>query len=163
MKRLSIALLLVCVGAWFGCGRSNSTTYKSKDGEVTIEQKGDKQTFEVTTKEGKFKMATGGKGGVALPDDFPKDVPLSPGATVKMSMTSGQGLMVHLESATSAADVGKFYNEQLKGNGWNIEQTMNMGEVSTLSAKKDQRQCTVTCTKDGPKTLIQIFVMPEKS
>jgi outer membrane lipopolysaccharide assembly protein LptE/RlpB len=98
-----------------------------------------------------------------LPEGFPKDVPLCPGATVKMSVTSGQGLMVHLESAASAADVAKFYNEQLEGNGWKIEQTMNMGEVRTLSAKKDQRQCTVTCTKDGQKTLVQIYVVPEKS
>lgn len=161
-KKLFIALLTACVGLWLGCGRSGSKTYETKDSKVTVEQKGDKQAFEVTTKEGTLKMATG-KGGVALPDNFPKDVPLRPGATVKMSMTSGKGLMVHLESAGNVADTAKFYTEQLKGNGWEIEQTMNMGEISSLSAKKDQRQCTVSCSKDGEKTFIQIYVTPEKS
>jgi hypothetical protein len=160
-KHFTIALL-VCVALMFGCGRSDSKTYKSKDGKVTVNQKGDKQTYEVTTKDGNFKMATG-ESGVALPDDFPKDVPVYPGATVKASYAAGKVLMVHLQTKDSIADSGKFYQEQLKNNGWEIGTTLNQADTSMVTAKKAGRQCNAVCAKEGAGTLIQLQVMAEGS
>jgi hypothetical protein len=65
-------------------------------------------TYEVRTKEGQMKV-TAGESGVALPDTFPKDVPVYKGATVQVSMTQGKMLVVHFKAPVSVPDGLKFY------------------------------------------------------
>lgn len=142
-----------------GCGRSEKK-YKTPGGEVTVSQKGDQVSYEGSTKEGKFKMAVGDKG-VALPEGFPKDVPLLKDATVKVAMTQGMQTIVHLHGAVGVGDAAKFYEDQLKMNGWTVENTMNMGDSSMVIAKKGARQCNVVAAKEGDGTLVQLAVSQE--
>jgi hypothetical protein len=158
MTKNVAVILAVLTGLTVGCGRSS--TQQTKDGEVKIERKGSQGAYEVTTKEGTVKVTTGDKG-VALPDDFPKDVPVYKGATVKLTSTQGKATVVHLGVPVSVAESAKFYQDQLKQQGWEIEATMNMGEATMISAKKGTRKCTVNSAKTDKETMVQIVVVTE--
>ncbi len=161
MKKQVVVALMALVAFGFGCGKSEKT-YKTTEGELKVEEKSGQVTVETTTKEGKVKIA-GGDSGVALPDNFPKDVPIIHGATVRMAVTQGAQMFVNLRAPGSTADAAKFYQESLKGQGWEIETAMNMGDTSMLSAKKEKRQCTVVAAKDSDGTMVQLTVSPEGS
>lgn len=159
MQKRSVIALAILAGLAAGCGKSEKT-YKTGEGQVTVKENGDQIAYEGTTKEGKFKMSVGEKG-VALPDDFPKDVPIMKGATVKAAMTQGPQTIVHLHVANSIADAAKFYQDELKLNGWTIENSMNMGDTSMVTAKKGNRQCNAVATKEGEGALVQLAVVQE--
>ena len=159
MKKRTIVALAILAGLAAGCGKSEKT-YKTGEGEVTVKENGDQIAYEGTTKEGKFKMSVGEKG-VALPDDFPKDIPIMKGTTVKTAMTQGPQTIVHLYAAKSIADAAKFYQDELKVNGWTIENSLNMGDTSMVAAKKGNRQCNVVATKEGDGVLVQLVVVKE--
>ena len=161
MQKTVVLTLTLLVALTGGCGKGEKT-YKTSDGEVKVKQKSGEATYEGTTKEGKFKVALGEKG-VALPDGFPKDVPIAKGATVKMAMAQGKQTMVHLSVPGSIADAAAYYKDELKNQGWEIETTMNMGEGSMLTAKKEKRQCVVVVAKEGDGTLVQLTVSSEGS
>ena len=155
MKKIlpaTLPMLLVCT---FGCGKSN--TYETADGKVKVETTGDTAKYQVTTKEGTATM-TASQSGVAIPDTFPKDVPVPAGAVAKLSMSQGKAELLHLHVAGNVADVAKDYTDKLKAAGWEIATTMNMGEGTMLQAKKDSRQCAVMVLKDDAGSLIQLTV-----
>jgi hypothetical protein len=155
----NIFALAVVLSLCYGCSRS--TTIDSDEGKVTVTEKGDQAAVEIETKEGKAKIAAS-EGGVALPDNFPKDVPIYSGATVKATYTAGEAMVVVLKTGATIADATKFYQDELKSNGWTIQATMNLGEGSMLQATKGERQCTITTGKDEDQTAISISVSPEK-
>jgi hypothetical protein len=155
-KSLSALLAVLLV---LGCGCGRKETYRTKEGEVKIDQKAGQTTLEANTKDGKVKLSAG-ESGVALPEGFPKDVPIYKGATVQMAMAQGKQMVVHLQVAASPAEGVKYYQDGLKGNGWEIEATMNMGEMAMVHAKKAQRKCMVTVHKQEKGTLVQIAVEP---
>ena len=156
-KKLTITLALLAAVA-FGCGKSS--TYKTGDGEVTVDKKGGQVTYEGKSKEGSIKISAN-ESGVALPDDFPKDVPIYKNAVVKVASTQGKAMMVSMVSPASVADILKYYQEQLKDQGWEIQSTMNIGEGSMISAKKANRQCSAMVLKQDKDTMIQLTVMQE--
>src|SRR5436190_15266091 len=153
MKLTFVLALLAAVA--FGCGKKS--TYSTKDGEVTVDKKGGQMTFESKTKDGSAKI-TMNDSGVALPDKFPKDVPIYKGAVPKVASTQGKAMMVHMNVPASVADVLKYYQDQLKDQGWEIQSTMNMGEGSMISSKKADRQCTALVMKQDKETVVQITV-----
>lgn len=161
MQKQIVVMLTVLVALAVGCGKGEKT-YKTSEGDVTIKQKSGEATYEGTTKEGKFKVAVSDKG-VALPDNFPKDVPVLKGATVKVAMAQGKQMMVHLLVPGSISDVAKSYQDGLKAQGWEIDATMNMGESSMVTAKKGNRQCAVVAGKDSNGTMVQLTVSGEDS
>jgi hypothetical protein len=158
MKKILSVIMPVVVALAFGC--SKSETHQSLDGKVKVEQTGDASKVEVTTKEGKATVTASDKG-VAIPDTFPKDVPIPKGAVPKLTMSQGKAEMLHLHVAGTVGDVVKAYQESLKGEGWEIESTMNMGEASMLQAKKAGRSCSAMVMKDDPGSLIQLTVTQE--
>lgn len=98
---------------------------------------------------------------VAIPDTFPKDVPIPKGAVAKLTMSQGKAEILHLHVAGSIADVAKAYQDTLKAEGWEIESTMNMGEASMVHAKKGKQQCSAMVVKDDAVTMIQLTVSQE--
>ena len=158
MNKILSVILPAFLALSFGC--SKSETHQSPDGNIKVEQKGDTSKVEVTTKEGKTFVTASDKG-VAIPDTFPKDVPIPKGAVPKLTMSQGKAEMLHLHVPGTVADVLKAYQEMLKGEGWEIETTMNMGEGSMLQAKKPGRQCAAMVMKDDAGTLIQLTVTQE--
>ena len=146
--------LALALAFTFGCGRK--ATYKTRDGEVTVDRDGKQATIEATTKDGKVKFSAGQS--VALPADFPKDVPIYQGATVRMAGSQGKGMIAMLVVSASSADAAKYYQDELKNQGWEIENTVNTADVAVLSAKKEQRRCTVSITKDKEGTMVNVVV-----
>ena len=156
-----LAIILVALAAiTFGCGKSS--TYKTKDGEVTVDKSAGKVTFEGTSKDGKVTISTS-KNGVALPDNFPKDVPIYKGAVVQVASTQGKTMMVHFTVDAAAGDALKYYQDELKSQGWQIDSTMNMGEGSMLIAKKGDRQCSALVMKQDRGAMVQLSVTQQGS
>lgn len=160
-KPVAIALTVLVAFA-FGCGKSEKTT-TIPEGEVKVERKSGEVTLEASGKGGERVAVAAGDKGIALPADFPKDVPIIEGATVKVAMTQGRKMVVHLHAALPVADAAKFYDDELKGRGWAIESTMNTGDVSMVSARKGKRLCSVTVAREGDGTLVQLALSQQRS
>jgi hypothetical protein len=99
----------------------------------------------------------------ALPDDFPRDVPVLKNATVKVAMAQGGRMVVHLYTSTSVSDAAKFYNSEFKRGGWNVENTSTTSELYSATAKKGPMLCGVTISKEGKLTLVRLAVSPAGS
>jgi hypothetical protein len=58
----------------------------------------------------------------SLPADFPKDVPIYPGATVKHAVTpdSGSGMVVIWETPDKVPAVQEYLNRELQAQGWKV-------------------------------------------
>ena len=162
MKKISLIALCVFALLALGCGKEQ--TISTQSGDVKVTKKGDSITFETKEKGEKVNVAVaGGDKGVALPEKFPSDVPVMPGAIVKVAMTTGDGMSVQFSVKASQADAVKFYEENLKAKGWAIEATMNMGASSMLSAKKGKRECVLNVVTEGGGSIVQVMVPSEKS
>jgi hypothetical protein len=145
-----------------GCGKKEQNV-AVPGGNVTVKQQAGGTTMEMTSDKGdKVKISASDKG-VALPANFPADVPIMPGATVKMAMTSGDALSVTFSVAASQADALKYYEDNLKAKGWEIAATMNMGDTAMLSAKKGKRECIMNVGKDAGGSMVQLVAPLEKS
>jgi hypothetical protein len=153
------AIALALLG---GCGKKEQSI-ATPDGKVTVTQQGGGTTVEMRSDKGDKMKVTASDKGVALPANFPADVPIMPGATVKMAMTSGEALSVTFSVAASQADALKYYEDNLKAKGWEIAATMNMGESAMLSAKKGKRECVMNVGKDGGGSMVQLVAPLEKS
>ncbi len=160
MQNLVVIALSLLVILLSGCGKSEKT-YTTPGGEVKVQQKGGEVTYQATGKDGEKMTVSASDKGIALPADFPKDVPILKGATVRVSMTQGKQQIVHLYVSGSVAEAAKFYNDELKSQDWAIESTMNAGDVSMVNAKKGNRQCNVTAAKESNGTLVQLAISQE--
>ena len=105
----------------------------------------------------------GGEKLSTLPADFPKDVPILRNATVKVAMSQGDRMLVHLYTTTSVSEAAKFYDAELKSQGWQIESTSKAAEMSSVSARKGNTRCGVTIAKEGKGTLVRLAVSPVHS
>ncbi|HEX5220216.1 MAG TPA: hypothetical protein VFZ59_11665, partial [Verrucomicrobiae bacterium] len=85
---------------------------------------------------------------VAIPDTFPKDVPILKGAVPKMTMSQGKSEILHMELPQNVAEVNKEYQEKLKAEGWTIESSMNSGDGSMIQAKKGDKFCMLIIGKN---------------
>jgi len=144
VKRLALAVLLLSVAMAFGCDKTGRTS-RTAGGEVNPA------------------AASKGVRIADLPADFPKDVPVLKGATVKVAMSQGKRMVVHLYTSSSVADATRFYNDALRASGWQIESNSSASDMSTLSAKKGRSLCGVTVTKEGGGTLVRLSISPEGS
>ena len=156
-KNIVVGMGVILTVASGACSRSR--TYTSRDGSVTVEQKGkDAGSMTFTGKNGETVAITmnGGK----VPDDYPKDVPLYEGTKVIMSNTASEKHAKHLvlESTDPADKIAEYYKKGLESNGWKIEGTMNMGEMNMFTASKENRQLVVQIANSADKrTITQIL------
>lgn len=77
---------------------------------------------------------------------LPKDIPAYPGATELFSMAG----MIGFKSTDKVATVGKFYEDNLPGQGWNKEDSSMVGDMAMQTWKKEQRT-------------LQIMISPEEA
>ncbi len=101
----------------------------------------------------------------SLPKDFPNDVPVYPGASIQGSIgttsgSEGNGNYVGLESTDAFAVVVAWYQKEVAEKGWSIVSNLNVDNVVSLSASKDNRTLVVSITKDADsgKVGIGLFV-----
>ena len=141
MKSRAVIALIAFVAVSFGCGKVE-TTHGTAPRNTAIPP---------AEKSG------------ALPDDFPADVPVLKNATVKVAMSQGGRMVVHLSTSTSVSDAAKFYNSEFKRGGWNVENTSTTGDLYSATAKKGATLCGVTISKEGKLTLVRLAVSPAGS
>lgn len=109
--------------------------------KVDVDRDGDKVT--IKTDEGQMQISAGE--GIALPDDFPKDVYLPPGYTVKSAMQLPQAMMVQVVAPGPINELFAQADKAMLAQGW--EQTMSMQQAANtrvLAYKKPDRQATVS-------------------
>ena len=145
--------LVVCSFASMSC--SKSATFSTKDGTVTVEQKGgDPTSMTITAKDGKGMTMNMGEGKV--PDDYPKDLPVYTGAKVVLtqSVSDKNARSLMLESSDPTDKISEFYKKGLESNGWKIENTMTSGDMTMFTAIKDNRQAVLQIMNGGDKRTI---------
>jgi hypothetical protein len=182
-----IGLLIVALGLPFaGCGKAKESvaqkavekameTAASKDG-TKVEL--DKNKMTVTTKDGGSTTLTASEKGDALtmktadgtvtmtsgdnakvPDDFPKDIPLYPGAKPNSASSSSKDKAFTLQFTTKdpVDKVGEHFKKEIIAQGWTEGMVMSTpGEQATmmLNYTKGDRSLMVTVAKDADNTSI---------
>jgi hypothetical protein len=160
MSRICIALLLAGVLTAGGCGSSD--TYTGPNGEkVTVSKDGKSIDVKTAGKgNGKIDISGGGQG-VALPDDFPKDAPVYPGATPISSIKSDDGMVVTLQTADAFDAVVDYYAKELEKKDWKTNSTLKLPTGTTYVNTKEKRNLSVSIT-GGDKTMIMLIIGAEK-
>jgi len=126
--------------------------------QVNVTGSGENITWNMSGSDGTMTMKTGAA--AKIPDDFPKEVPLYPGMTVEMLMTTPDaGLSVNALSSDPLDAVADFYREQCKSKGWTEQMNMTQsGEEAMvlLVFGRDERILSVTVTKEAEHTRIML-------
>lgn len=100
-----------------------------------------------------------------IPDSFPKDFPVYPGAKITGSLSGGQasqgnGYWLTLTTKDSVSAVTEFYKSELKDKGWEIQSTLNVGGATTYTVAKEKTSGSVSVSKsesqESGETLIVI-------
>ena len=156
-------VLLLAAAAVVGCSEDKPTTGGNsppttttggvdiKIGNLELKTNQDQGT---NIKVGNVEIQAGG--GMKLPDDFPKDLPIYAGAVIKTHVLSKQGDhttgMLHMEVPATVEKVSEFYRAELKSQGWTEAQHIvseSKGKTATIiGAKKGNRTLSVTVTVD---------------
>ena len=153
-----IAAVLVCVAC--GCGKP-STTFRGPDGApVTVDQGGDKVEIKGREADGSVPSSSGG--GVKVPEDFPKDIPVYSGATLIIHQSVKNGRYLQLKTSDAADKVTAFYKEKLKAEGWkqvseSSSESPRSG-ITTLMNTKDNRTLSVVISQDDEGTSLTLSV-----
>ena len=156
MKTNLVAILAILLMATAGCKKSE--TIETADGKAKVNESGGTTQIEMENKDGKATLVTS-ETKVAIPDTFPKDVPILKGAVPKMTMSQGKSEILHMELPQSVAEVDKEYQEKLKAEGWTIESSMNTGDGSMIQAKKGEKFCVLIIGKnEGGGSGVQLTV-----
>ncbi len=164
-----ISLASAFVGKFFAskiAGGLLGKVIESKTGVKTnikdLEQ--GKMTF-TDTKTG----ATVDVGGNKVPDDFPKDFPLYPGAKVTSSLSGGQGskgngFWLTLTTADSLGKVTDFYKTAFATSGWTVESSYTASGTTTQTVKKGTMSGSVSIVReDGADETQIVIVLGEES
>lgn len=105
-----------------------------KDGQVKVSDGGKKITY--SGKEGEFSFGTEGN----LPEGFPTDFPLYPGAKIGSSWNANaennKGYSLILETSDKPVEVDKYYKEELVKKGWKITSQFTDQTSSTYTFEK---------------------------
>ncbi len=151
-----IVVVLVVAGAasrYIGKSAAEKAIGTATGGNASVDANGD-----VTVKTDQGTWSSSDK----LPADFPTDVPVYSGATIKASVAGvqepGGGHFVGLETADSTEKVITWYTAQVAANGWKISADATYGDSTIISSTKDTRDLAVTVSTDSGKTIIGLVV-----
>jgi hypothetical protein len=158
-----VALLVIggiqrAVSRRAGSDLANRIIEQTTGGKVNVDSNGG--TVTVKTEQGT--VTTSDK----LPDGFPTDVPLYPGAKVTGSVAGVQdqknGAYVGMESADAFAKVRDYYKTELVAKGWKIDLSSEQGgTMAIFGASKGTVKLTLTISQESEKTVIAIGVGTE--
>lgn len=88
------------------------------------------------TDEGEFSFEEGGK----LPDGYPSDLPIYPGAKLTSSWSTSdddsKGMSLIWGTNDSIGQVADYYKKELEAKGWKITSSFSQAETSTYSFEK---------------------------
>ena len=162
MKYSMIALAMVCL-MLTGCGRKVAEKMiearMAKEGvKAKVDLSGEQVTIQ--TKDGTSTFS-GGKN-AKVPDTFPKDVYVYPGATVVASVSVPNGCNLVLETKDDLEKVLGAFKDKMTGADWKEEMNMNQNGTSMCAYKKDKRSASIVIASADKKTTITITVAENK-
>jgi hypothetical protein len=172
--RLSSLAAPACLAALLclapGCGGSEEAAteaYLEKSieaqggGEVDVEMGEDGTAYKIKseTEEGTVEFSAGGD--VAIPEGFPKDVPLHEAFKASFANATAEQEQFSLQGIVPAPldEMTKFYTGQAAEQGWKQEQEMTTnGEMSTFIYTKEGRTLSVVLVKEDANTNLTLSV-----
>jgi hypothetical protein len=150
--------MVVCVAC--GCGKPSTTTKEMDAPRFTVDQGGDKVEIKRRGADGSVPKSSGG--GVKVPEDFPKDIPVYPGATAIVHQSVKNGRYLQLKMSDAADKVTTFYQEKLKAEGWKqVSESRSESPRSgstLLMNSKDKRTLSVVVSHDDKETTLTLSV-----
>jgi len=151
MTKISAGVVLMCGAMLLGCGKGIAELHEGAASNSAPAQAPKTLNPTVTAE-------TGG-----LPANFPKDVPIYPGAKVVAGATSGADAGVTFETSDPPEKVMNLYKEELPRNGWKEIKPVSVAGLYTVGATKDGRTLGITITALGSsKTNITVGVSDDK-
>lgn len=126
--------------------------------KADVDVSGDKVT--IKSEEGKAEFS-GGKG-ATVPADFPKDVYVYEGATVKAALTVPGGCNLILETGDGADKVLSAIKGKMAANGWKEAMNLNQDGHSMVQYRKGHRSAMVNIDGSGKTTTITLTTTEEK-
>ena len=120
---------------------------------------GDKNKVTLKSDEGEFSFQEGGK----LPDGFPSDFPVYPGAKITSSWTSSgddsKGISVVLETSDAPTKVADYYKTNIESKGWKTTASFSSEGTTTYSFEKGTTNGFVGIAKgEEGKTNISVTI-----
>ncbi len=149
-KVLKFTALFLCLALVFvtGCQKSEKKAAEKamekaieKDTGKPAKVNIDKDKVVVERKGGKAEFAK--EGSLNLPDNFPKDVYIYPGAKVVMSFSDKSGITVTLATDDNVSDVAAKYDKEMSKKGWSQESTVKMQQMQIFTYKKGNQNVTI--------------------
>ena len=140
--------------------KSKSETHVTDKGTVKIDREGEKADITIQTKEGESLKMSINKG--TLPEGWPSEIKVLPGGNIIFSQTEAKSNMrqISIETEKSVNDAMDFYKDLLGSEKWGIENTMSIGSMNMLTAKKDDREIMLQVVKapGESRTHVQIII-----
>lgn len=157
-----MVLLALCT---VGCGKSvvEKATEAAVEANLPegskVDIKEDGSSVKIAGPDGQVSMETGTS--VALPANFPSDIPVPDGVTWQMvqGVSGGEkaSLVVQGSVEKPLAEVSTSLKEKITAQGWVSESTFQQaGESEMVTYKKAEKILSVSLTKDGEKTMLVI-------
>lgn len=103
-------------------------------------------------------------GGTKLPDNFPKDFPLYPGATLTGSVAGGAGgkggFWLTFSTADNSDKVTAYFKDRLPASGWSISSTIAAEGTTTWGVSKGSWEGTLSVThaKEAKETTFVVIL-----
>ena len=143
-----IAVTVVSCVALSGCKKAAEKAIENKLAREGVDAKVDSSGGKMTiqTKDGTT-VVTGGKD-AKVPENFPKDVYVYEGATIRGSVSVPNGFNLVMETGDSADKVLATIKSKMSGLGWKEEMTMNQDKTSMVGYKKGERTTMVNINAD---------------
>lgn len=99
-----------------------------------------------------------------IPDTFPKDFPIYPGAIVTSAMSGSEkgksnGFWVTLSTADALDKVVSYYTGKLQAAGWETTANYSAGGTSTQTVTKGNLNGSLAVTREGDAKETQIMII----
>lgn len=164
-----VLLVLLAIGSAFAMKFFANTIGKNLV-EKAIETNTGVKTDISDLENGKITLTdskTGAKVNIGMgevPDTFPKDFPLYPGAKVTSSLSGAEsgesnGFWLTLSTPDALDKVTAYYKKELTASGWGMESTFSANDTTTQGIKKGSWQGSVSISKGSGDDETQIVII----
>jgi len=165
---LSLLALCLALGA-SGCNKikekmAERAVEKATGGEVDIDSKTGQVRLKQKGPDGKETQVELGEN-TSIPADFPKTVPVYPGAKViaAVSISQGEGHMLTLTTNDSVVDVSAYYKKNLPG--FKVDGELSSADVTILTMSNAELTVSISASKSSTEnnTAVQLTASKRKS
>lgn len=160
MTMVSCLVLAGCQKAREKAAEKAIEAQMAKEGvKAKVDASAEKITIQ--SKDGTTVIA-GGKSATA-PENFPRDIYVYEGATIKAAISAPNGFNLAMETSDGADKVLNTIKSKMTGSGWKEEMTMNQGNQSLVGYKKGERTAMFNINADKKTTQIALTATEPKA